>query len=83
MPLGVVDSEYDLSVDMYSMGVIPLWLSGVYVEEGGYSNKRVYDELLGDQIRKAINSSNSLEETVALCTGQTMPAYPPTQRPTI
>ena len=65
------------------MGVIFLWLLSVYAEEGIYINDRKYDELFEDKIQKAINASNSLEETVALPTGQTMAAYPPTEPPTI
>lgn len=67
----------------YSMGVIVLWLREVYAEDGEYTNERVYNELFGDNIRKAINSSNSLEDTIALTIGQIMAAYYPPQRPTI
>lgn len=36
---GLADSGYDCSVDMYSMGVILLWLIGVYAENGEYKNE--------------------------------------------
>lgn len=68
---------------MSSIGVTLLWLLSVYAKEGKYINDRNYDELFEDKIRKAINASNSLEETVALSAGQMMAAYPPTERPTI
>lgn len=80
---GEADQVYDLSVDMYSMGVILLWLLGVYPEDGEYISERVYDKLFGDKIRKAVSSSNSLEETTAISAGQTMAAYLPKERPTI
>lgn len=80
---GNADSSYELSVDMYSMGVILLWLLGVHADDGEYNNERQYDELFGDKIRKAINTTQSLEETDALTMGQRMAAYHPEKRPTI
>ena len=70
-------------VDVYSMGVILLWLLGVYAEDGEYANEREYDKLFGDTIRRAINSSNSPQKTAALSIGQRMAAYSPTKWPTI
>lgn len=77
------EAGHGAPVDVYSMGVILLWLLGVYAEDGEYANEREYDKLFGDTIRRAINSSNSSEKTVALSIGQRMAAYSPTKRPTI
>ena len=77
------ETKYEDSVDVYSIGVILLWLLNVYAEDGEYTNERVYDELFGDEIRKALNSSESPEKTDALDIGQRMAAFVPGKRPSI
>ncbi|KAL9137869.1 MAG: hypothetical protein Q9175_000929 [Cornicularia normoerica] len=58
----------------------PLLLSDAgSINNREYNNGRDYDELFGDKIRKAIDSSDNLAGTIALIIGQMMAAYTPTR----
>lgn len=67
-------SVHGASVDMYFMRLILLWLAYVYAHDGEQNNKRQYNELLGHKICHENDSSNRLEETIALTTVQMMAA---------
>ena len=75
--------EYDISVDIYSLGVVLLHLLGVFAPDIVYSCQEEFDLNLGTIIREAIHFSDSTEWIVALRIAQALAKYEPGHRPSV
>ena len=76
-------THYGMAVDIFSAGVVILYMFGIELSFGGYRSEDDFNHSVGGDIERVIGLSQSQEKVIALKTAQLMSTFEAKDRPTI
>lgn len=74
---------YGMAVDIFSMGMVILYMLCVGLPYGDYHSEHDFDHRFGIDIERAIAVAQSREKVIALRTARMMSTFEPRDRPTV